>query len=126
MGKVNFVLRDSKDRIWITVSTRVNPWDRAVNAALADGYIALLDDTGLRIVADDFAFTNEIRLDANEEWLYVAETTGKRVSRLRVSLAARSSIARSMDPQTSAQVSSMGSPSSATATTGQRCSSPTA
>jgi gluconolactonase len=84
MGKVNFVLRDSKDRIWITVSTRINPWSRAVNAALADGYIALLDDTGLRIVADGFAFTNEIRLDADEEWLYVAETTGKRVSRLRV------------------------------------------
>ena len=29
IGKVNFVLRDSKDRIWITVSTRVNPWTRA-------------------------------------------------------------------------------------------------
>ena len=27
---------------------------------------------------------NEIRLDANEEWLYVAETTAKRVTRLRV------------------------------------------
>ena len=26
IGKVNFVLRDSRDRIWITVSTRVNPW----------------------------------------------------------------------------------------------------
>ena len=84
MGKVNFVLRDSKDRVWITVSTRINPWSRAVNAALADGYIALLDDKGLRIVADGFAFTNEIRLDADEQWLYVAETTGKRVSRLRV------------------------------------------
>ena len=30
-----------------------------------------------RIVADGFHFTNEIRLDAREEWLYVAETTGK-------------------------------------------------
>ncbi len=35
-------------------------------------------------MADGFHFTNEIRLDAREEWLYVAETTGKRVSRLRV------------------------------------------
>src|ERR1700676_596396 len=26
IGKVNFVLRDSRDRIWITVSTRINPW----------------------------------------------------------------------------------------------------
>lgn len=84
MGKVNFVLRDSRDRLWITVSTRVNPWSDAVNSSLADGYVALLDDKGIRVVADGFAFPNEIRLDAAEEWLYVAETTGKRVSRLRV------------------------------------------
>lgn len=84
MGKVNFVLRDSKDRIWITVSTRLNSWDRAICSTLADGYLALLDDKGLRIVADGFAFTNEIRLDAAEEWLYVAETCARRVTRLRV------------------------------------------
>lgn len=84
LGKVNFVLRDSKDRIWITVSTMVNPWSDAICASLADGYIVLLDDKGARIVADGFHFTNEIRLDAREEWLYVAETTAKRVSRLRV------------------------------------------
>ena len=29
IGKVNFVLRDSKDRIWITVSTRLKNWMRA-------------------------------------------------------------------------------------------------
>ncbi|QKR99325.1 SMP-30/gluconolactonase/LRE family protein [Sphingomonas sp. CL5.1] len=84
LGKVNFVLRDSRDRIWVTISTMVNPWSDATRLGLADGYICLLDDTGFRVVADGFAFTNEIRLDAREEWLYVAETTGKRVSRLRV------------------------------------------
>lgn len=84
LGKVNFVLRDSKDRIWVTISTLVNPWSDAINASLADGYILLIDEKGPRIVADSFHFTNEIRLDASEEWLYVAETTGKRVSRLRV------------------------------------------
>ena len=46
--------------------------------------VALVDERGIRIVADGFAFTNEIRFDANEEWLYVVETTGQRVSRLRV------------------------------------------
>lgn len=84
MGKVNFVLRDSKDRLWITVSTRINPWPDAIRSNLADGYIVLLDERGARIVADGLAFTNEIRLDAREEWLYVAETTAKRVSRFRV------------------------------------------
>ncbi|MES2535668.1 MAG: SMP-30/gluconolactonase/LRE family protein [Pseudomonadota bacterium] len=84
IGKVNFVLRDSQDRIWITISTRVNPWSNAIRADLADGYIALVDGAGIRVVAEGFAFTNEIRLDAKEEWLYIAETTGKRISRMRV------------------------------------------
>ncbi|SFU75154.1 Sugar lactone lactonase YvrE [Methylobacterium sp. 174MFSha1.1] len=84
LGKVNFVLRDSKDRLWITVSTTVNPWSEAISTALADGYVVLVDEKGPRIVADGFRFTNEIRLDATEEWLYVAETTGKCVTRLRV------------------------------------------
>ena len=84
LGKVNFVLRDSKNRIWITISTMINPWSEAINSELADGKIILLDGKGARVVADGFHFTNEIRLDANEEWLYVAETTAKRVSRLRV------------------------------------------
>lgn len=84
LGKVNFVLRDSRDRIWLTVSTMVNPWSEAVNTTLADGSIILIDEKGPRVVADGFRFTNEIRFDAREEWLYVAETTGKRVSRLRV------------------------------------------
>lgn len=84
MGKVNFVLRDSRNRIWVTVSTRINPWSDALRSTLQDGYICLLDDKGLRVVADGFSFTNEIRLDAQEEFLYVAETTAKRVSRLRV------------------------------------------
>ena len=84
LGKVNFVLRDRRDRLWITISTRVNPWGDAINSRLADGYIVLLDQRGARIVADGFHFTNEIRFDAAEEWLYVAETTAKRVTRLRV------------------------------------------
>lgn len=84
LGKVNFVLRDRLDRLWFTVSTMVDPWSDAMNASLADGYIGIMDDRGARIVADGFRFTNEIRFDAAEEWLYVAETAGKRVTRLRV------------------------------------------
>ena len=84
LGKVNFVLRDRQDRIWVTISTLVNPWSAAICSTLADGYIVMIDAKGPRIVADGFHFTNEIRFDANEEWLYVAETTAKRVSRLHV------------------------------------------
>jgi sugar lactone lactonase YvrE len=84
IGKVNFVLRDSRDRIWITVSTRLKNWMEALRTDLADGYVARLDDGRFRIVADGFHFTNEIRFDANEEHLYVVETTGGRITRLRI------------------------------------------
>jgi sugar lactone lactonase YvrE len=84
VGKVNFVLRDSKDRIWITVSTRIKNWMHALRTDLADGYIARYEGGKFRIVADGFHFTNEIRFDAKEEFMYVAETTGGCISRLRV------------------------------------------
>jgi sugar lactone lactonase YvrE len=87
IGKVNFVLRDSKDRVWITVSTRLRNWMHALRTDLADGYIARYEDGAFRLVAEAFHFTNEIRFDAREEFLYVVETTGGCISRLRVNSA---------------------------------------
>lgn len=84
IGKGNFVLRDSRDRIWLTVSTRVNPWTVAAASRVRDGYVAVVENGRLRVVADGFHFTNEIRLDAREEWLYVVETTGPCITRLRL------------------------------------------
>ncbi len=84
IGKVNFVLRDSKDRVWITVSTRLNPWTTAASSRVRDGFIAVLEGGRLRVVADGSHFTNEIRLDAHEEWLYIVETTGPHITRMRL------------------------------------------
>ena len=84
IGKVNFVLRDSRNRIWLTVSTRIKNWMQAFSPNIADGYIAVADENGLRIVADGFKFANEIRLDAREEYLYIVETCGQCISRMRV------------------------------------------
>lgn len=84
IGKVNFVLRDSQDRIWITVTTRIKNWMQALRTDLPDGYIARYLDGKFHMVADGFRFTNEIRFDAKEEWLYVVETTGGCISRLRI------------------------------------------
>jgi len=84
VGKVNFVLRDSRDRVFVTVSTRVKNWMHALRTDLTDGYVALYDRGRLRIIADGFGFTNEIRFDAREEYLYVVETTGGRITRLRL------------------------------------------
>jgi gluconolactonase len=84
VGKVNFVLRDSRGRIWVTVSTKIKNWMHALRTDLADGYLARYEDGAFRIVADGFHFTNEIRFDAREEFLYVVETTGGCITRLRI------------------------------------------
>jgi gluconolactonase len=84
IGKVNFVLRDSQNRIWLTISTRIKNWMEAMSPNVADGYIALVDGKGIRTLAEGFRFTNEIRLDAKEEYLYIVETTGQCISRMKV------------------------------------------
>jgi len=84
LGKTNFVLADSRGRIWFTVTTRLEPWTRSINEKAPDGYVGLIDERGIRIVADGFVGTNEIRLDASEQWLYVVESNARRISRLRV------------------------------------------
>lgn len=83
IGKVNFVLRDSKDRLWITITTKVKNWIHALVPDLTDGYIARYDGRGIHIVAEGLHFTNEVRFDKNEEYLYVVETTGGRILRYR-------------------------------------------
>ena len=78
------MLVDSHDRIWFTVTTRLEPWTRSVNERTADGYVGLVDENGVRVVADGFVGTNEIRFDEQEEWLYVVESNARRISRVRV------------------------------------------
>ncbi len=84
LGAVNFVCIDSQDRLWVSVSTRSIPWFIAAAAPRPDGYIILIDEKGPRIVADGLYFTNEVRLDAQEQFLYVSETMGNRVLRYPV------------------------------------------
>nr|WP_282572290.1 SMP-30/gluconolactonase/LRE family protein [Roseomonas acroporae] len=84
LGKANFVARDRQDRLWLTVTTRTNPWTRSVGEKISDGYIAVIDGKGARIVADGLLGTNELRFDPAEAWLYVAETTARHVTRFRV------------------------------------------
>lgn len=84
IGKANFVTRDSAGRLWLTVTTRMVPWTRHVETMSHDGYIAVIDSSGVRIVADGLCGTNELRFDPAEQYLYVAETTKRRISRFRV------------------------------------------
>jgi sugar lactone lactonase YvrE len=68
-------------RVWVSVSTRKVPRERAMRADVADGYIVLKDARGARIVADGLGFTNENKLDPSGRWLYVNETMARRLSR---------------------------------------------
>lgn len=84
LGKANFVARDRAGRLWLTVTTRMRPWTDHVRTMSRDGYIAVIDGRGARIVADGLCGTNELRFDATGQWLYVAETTARHVTRFRV------------------------------------------
>ncbi|MEL6347680.1 MAG: SMP-30/gluconolactonase/LRE family protein [Myxococcota bacterium] len=85
LGSVNFVFCDRRGRHWVAVSTRQNHWWPAVMNPLNDGYILLIDENGdVRKVADGINFSNECRLDADEAYLYVAETMSSRVIRFPV------------------------------------------
>ena len=84
VSNANYVFVDSKNRVWMSFSTRDSPWRRAIYQPRPDGYIVLLDEKGSRIVGDGIYFTNEIRLDAREEYLYIAETMKGRILRFRI------------------------------------------
>ena len=60
----NFVLIDTNDRIWLTVSTRRTPRALGYRPDVADGFIVLQDRGDARIVADGLGYTNEIQIDA--------------------------------------------------------------
>ena len=84
LGAANFVFIDSQDRLWLSFFTRENPWIKATINPRPDGYIMLLDGDGPRIMADGIIGANEVRLDANEAYVYVAETLTCRILRFPI------------------------------------------
>ena len=80
----NFVTVDDQHRIWISVSTRLQPRQQAWHDGVADGFVVVLDAAGARIVADGLHYTNEVRPDPAGKWLYVVETFGRRIRRFPI------------------------------------------
>ncbi len=76
--------RDHLGRVWITVSTWLEPRARAYRPDVADGCILLVDGGRGRIVAQGLGYTNEAILDPSGQWLYVNETFARRTTRFRV------------------------------------------
>jgi gluconolactonase len=84
LTSANFVFYDRSGRLWITCLTREDQWWPAVAAPRPDGFVVVVDERGPRIVADGIYATNEARLDADERFLYVAETMKARILRFPV------------------------------------------
>jgi gluconolactonase len=79
IGAVNYVYLDHAERMWVPVSTRVLPRFDALETPTPDGFVLLVDGSGVRKVADGLHFTNEVRL--HQGHLYVVETTAGCVTR---------------------------------------------
>jgi SMP-30/Gluconolactonase/LRE-like region len=84
MPPTNFVVHDRQDRLYTTVSTRLQPRALGYRKTCNDGFIVLSDTKGDRIVADGLGYTNEIAFDASGKWLYVNETFTRTLSRFPV------------------------------------------
>jgi hypothetical protein len=76
IGKVNFVLRDSTRAHLAHVSTRITELDGGDQPQYRGRLCRGAGRTGRAHRRRRLPFTNEIRFDAAEEWLYVVETTG--------------------------------------------------
>ncbi|MGK9264226.1 SMP-30/gluconolactonase/LRE family protein [Sinorhizobium meliloti] len=84
LGSANFVHVDDEGRIWLTVSTRTEPRSLAIAAPIPDGYLARIDGNTARTVLSGLCFPNEIRIDHQQGWLYIAESSLGRIIRCRL------------------------------------------
>lgn len=82
LPRVNYVTTDEQERNWICVSATRTDDHYPVDDAT--GFILLQDKRGVRLVADGLRYTNEIRLHPDGASVYVNETFGRRLSRLRM------------------------------------------
>ena len=80
----NFVVEDHLGRVWITVSTRLQPRALGYRRSCNDGFVVMVDAKGARIVADGLGYANECLVDRSGQWLYANETFSRRLSRFAI------------------------------------------
>ncbi|NMN05943.1 MULTISPECIES: SMP-30/gluconolactonase/LRE family protein [unclassified Novosphingobium] len=84
LGAVNFVHFDPHGRLWVTISTRVEPRSRAIEQPIPDGYVLKVEDGVAHLAAGGLCFANEIRFDPAMRFAYLAESRMGRVLRMAV------------------------------------------
>ncbi len=82
----NYVHVDAHHRVWITVSTRIQPRGDDYRPTASTGFIILKDAKGPRIVADGLGYTNECLIHPWTGQLYVNETFARRSVRFDVAV----------------------------------------
>ncbi len=80
----NFPFVDSQERLWVSNSTDLPDIDAALRRPVADGSVVLIEKGRSRIVAGEIYFANGVAVDAEEKFLYVAETMKRRILRYRI------------------------------------------
>lgn len=87
LAAVNFVRLDVRGRLWICANPQLV--DGRYPTKTPQGVIAVADEAGARIVADNIGWTNECLVDASGRHLYVNETFGRRLTRFDLGSDAR-------------------------------------
>jgi gluconolactonase len=80
----NFPFVDFKERLWVSNSTDLADIDEALRKPVPDGSVVLIEKGAARIVAGEMYFANGVAVDAEEKFLYVAETMKRRILRFRI------------------------------------------
>lgn len=84
MPTPNFPYIDSKGRLWVTNSTNLRRHVDASRRPIPDGSLCIIESGATRIVAEGLLFANGVTLDAEEKYVYVAETMGRCIVRYEV------------------------------------------
>lgn len=80
----NYLIFDSRGNLWCSVSTRRGRVPEWLDGT-PDGFIFRMSPSGdAAIVADGLRFPNGLALDAQERFLYLAQTTADNVLRFRI------------------------------------------
>jgi sugar lactone lactonase YvrE len=80
----NFPFIDSENRLWVSNSTDHEDLNVALQSYIPDGSVVLLQQGRARIQAGGICFANGLTLDAEEKFLYLAETIKRRILRYAV------------------------------------------
>ncbi|HPC86024.1 MAG TPA: SMP-30/gluconolactonase/LRE family protein [Smithellaceae bacterium] len=85
MSTPNFPFLDFAGRLWVSNSTDNPDIEASLKAPVPDGCLVLIaKGRAPRIVAQGICFANGVALDADEKYVYVAETMKRRILRYRI------------------------------------------